>query len=106
VRTIRRYDFKEESTAEAIVVPRVELINKVQSVRKVNAKFNAGSQNQDGEFEKMLALEQSKNSSRKNLEDMPVAIDSSVMNGGMTYYTNRAVEAYFCMTFSTTDLRG
>lgn len=106
MRIVRRYNFKEEITAEAIVIPRVELINKVQSVGKVNAKFNAGSQSQNGEFEKALALEQSKNRSRRSLEDMPAGIDSDIMNGGMTYYTNRAMEAYFCMTFSTTDLRG
>lgn len=56
-------------------------------------------------FEKMLAFEQNKGNRPKTLEEIPVEVDSGVMAGKMNYYNNRAMESYFCMTFSTTDLR-
>lgn len=108
---IHWYNFKEEITAETVVaIPRVELIDKVHSVEKVNhvRKVEAERKNGSGSnFDQMLAFEQNKNRNRaRSLEEMPVAINPDVMAGKMNYYNNRAMEAYFCMTFSTTDLRG
>lgn len=104
------YNFKEEIKAETLVViPRVELIDKVHSVERVKnvreveaEKRNGGN----GGFGQMLSFEQNKNNRALSLEEMPIAVNPDVMEGKMNYYNNRAMEAYFCMTFSTTDLRG
>lgn len=108
---IHVHNFKEEITAETLVViPRVELIDKVRSVEKVKNVRGIEAERKNGSssnFGQMLAFEQDKNRNRaRSLEDMPVSVDPQVMAGKMNYYNNRAMEAYFCMTFSTTDLRG
>lgn len=54
----------------------------------------------------MLTVEQAKKQRGAMLEDIPVNVNPDVMAGKMNYYNNRAMEAYFCMTFSTTDLKG
>lgn len=85
----------------------MELFDKVHSVERVNNVRKVATRQEDNggsTFDDMYA--QANQTKVRKLEDMPVNVNPDVMKGKMNYYNNRAMEAYFCMTFSTTDLRG